>query len=650
MSLLYHKTAFHCAVSPGSTSDPIARHIPVRVAVSLTEREDRNRPNVDNRDEAYKGGREDRNRPNVDNRDEAYKGGKLILCYEDDVSSTSTTMAMTKKMREDDLSESDLPFSEGAKRIRRYPENNINSDLNANTLYISPNCTNANLVDEAELFLEPCGVPDYVQQEYLRSGRQFVPTSKEELEAFIGLNILMGMKRHPTYKAYWNSSPDLHDSYVSSKMSLNRFSWLLRCNIGTVGLVKIKQEMADLMSAVKEMMIEIREMIKEQKEYHETLKEITIENKKLKKKVEVLEEKLEKIEKDQRKSNIIIKSEDFQHNIGKEQVKQFIEEKIGVPVEIEEVQMFKQFKIYLLASRKQEKEDNVKVALLLNTVGEESLNLFNTFGLDYETCKLEDAMSAFDAQLSPKSNIVYERHLFFKRVQKVNEPFDAFLVDLNKLSQTCEFNTQTESLIRDRIVIVFRKLRDILPQPSVVDIGYKLVQKSKYDIVALGETWLTSSIDSSKLNISNYVLVRKDRGSRAGGVAFYTNSKIRFEVIDSSDIIEQLWISCILEGVSIATGVIYRQPSYSYSIFINELESTLIEIIPYYDKIILVGDINIDMLSNSYASSTFNNMLQSMGFSQIIDSPTRITSCTATLIDVVCASDLDIVHSSILQS
>lgn len=63
---------------------------------------------------------------------------------------------------EDDLSESDLPFSEGAKRIRRYPENNINSDLNANTLYISPNCTNANLVDEAELFLEPCGVPDYV--------------------------------------------------------------------------------------------------------------------------------------------------------------------------------------------------------------------------------------------------------------------------------------------------------------------------------------------------------------------------------------------------------------------------------------------------------------------------------------------------------
>ncbi|KAK9744403.1 hypothetical protein QE152_g7786 [Popillia japonica] len=88
--------------------------------------------------------------------------------------------------------------------------------------------------------------------------------------------------------------------------------------------------MADLMSAVKEMMIEIREMIKEQKEYHETLKEITIENKKLKE---------EKIEKDQRKSNIIIKSEDFQHNIGKEQVKQFIEEKIGVPVEIEEVQV-----------------------------------------------------------------------------------------------------------------------------------------------------------------------------------------------------------------------------------------------------------------------------------------------------------------------
>lgn len=37
--------------------------------------------------------------------------------------------------------------------------------------------------------------------------------------------------------------------------------------------------------------------------------------------------------------------------------------------------------------------------------------------------------------------------LFFKRIQKLNEPFDEFLVDLKKLSQTCKFKTQTASLI-----------------------------------------------------------------------------------------------------------------------------------------------------------------------------------------------------------
>lgn len=116
-------------------------------------------------------------------------------------------------------------------------------------------------------------------------------------------------------------------------------------------------------------------------------------------------------------------------------------------------QIFKQqFKIYLVASGKHEKEDKVKVALLLNAIGEEALNLFNTFGMDYETCKLEDIIKAFDTQLKPKTNIVYERYLFFKRMQKVNEPFDSFLVDLKKLSQSCEFK-ESESLIRDRIVI-----------------------------------------------------------------------------------------------------------------------------------------------------------------------------------------------------
>lgn len=37
----------------------------------------------------------------------------------------------------------------------------------------------------------------------------------------------MGIKRMPSYRDYWSSSPDLHDPYISSLMTVNRFGWLL---------------------------------------------------------------------------------------------------------------------------------------------------------------------------------------------------------------------------------------------------------------------------------------------------------------------------------------------------------------------------------------------------------------------------------------
>nr|XP_023016389.1 piggyBac transposable element-derived protein 4-like [Leptinotarsa decemlineata] len=55
----------------------------------------------------------------------------------------------------------------------------------------------------------------------------YVPTSISELNTFLGINLLMGLKHSPSYKDYWSSGPDLKDHYVSSLMSVKRFSWLL---------------------------------------------------------------------------------------------------------------------------------------------------------------------------------------------------------------------------------------------------------------------------------------------------------------------------------------------------------------------------------------------------------------------------------------
>lgn len=63
----------------------------------------------------------------------------------------------------------------------------------------------------------------YAQQE----GKPFVPVTKDEMKTFLGINLLMGIKKLPAYRDYWSSCPDLHDSFVSKFMTVNRFGWLL---------------------------------------------------------------------------------------------------------------------------------------------------------------------------------------------------------------------------------------------------------------------------------------------------------------------------------------------------------------------------------------------------------------------------------------
>lgn len=67
----------------------------------------------------------------------------------------------------------------------------------------------------------------YATQENLRSGRSFVPTDLKEVMAFFGVNILMGMKKLPSYRDYWSSHPELRDSFVSTIIPRRRFDWLL---------------------------------------------------------------------------------------------------------------------------------------------------------------------------------------------------------------------------------------------------------------------------------------------------------------------------------------------------------------------------------------------------------------------------------------
>nr|CAI5841731.1 unnamed protein product [Callosobruchus analis] len=120
------------------------------------------------------------------------------------------------------------------------------------------------------------------------------------------------------------------------------------------------------------------------------------------------------------------------------------------------------FNLYLLATGKTNKPDDVKIAILLNLLGDEGLHIFNTLEFDGEgdsANSIETVLKKFDEYCSPVKNAVYEHFKFFKRDQHLGETIDQFVTALKQLSATCEFKELKDTLIRDRLVLGVRDSR-----------------------------------------------------------------------------------------------------------------------------------------------------------------------------------------------
>lgn len=113
------------------------------------------------------------------------------------------------------------------------------------------------------------------------------------------------------------------------------------------------------------------------------------------------------------------------------------------------------FELFLIASGSEEKPDATRVAMLLNLAGDEALKLYNTFQYDNpENAKNYDTVvGKFRSYCLPRKNVVYERFQFWQLTQQPGESVDSFSTTLRVKAASCEFETQTDSMIRDRIVL-----------------------------------------------------------------------------------------------------------------------------------------------------------------------------------------------------
>ena len=88
-------------------------------------------------------------------------------------------------------------------------------------------------------------------------------------------------------------------------------------------------------------------------------------------------------------------------------------------------------------------------------------------------------------------------------------------------------------------------------------------------------------------------------------------------------------------------AVIYRHPWDNTGTFLNSLDENLPILNKKRSKVILMGDINIDLKCDSSLKSKYLHMIESNAFSSLITQPTRVNAGSQTIIDHLLTNDTE---------
>jgi hypothetical protein len=170
-----------------------------------------------------------------------------------------------------------------------------------------------------------------------------------------------------------------------------------------------------------------------------------------------------------------------------------------------------------------------------------------------------------------------------------------------------------------------------------------------YSIIALTETWLNEDIDDPLISLSGYNCFRKDRDSRAGGVALYVKDTLIVKHLDLLDTVltETVWVKISTNRGTLVFGVCYcpqaiSEHALNSNLFIEYLQTTFDTINDLNSNgYIQVGDFNAKdvrwgfTVRNNALGHRLFDFVSDQGAEQLIKEPTRITRDSESLLDLI---------------
>lgn len=176
----------------------------------------------------------------------------------------------------------------------------------------------------------------------------------------------------------------------------------------------------------------------------------------------------------------------------------------------------------------------------------------------------------------------------------------------------------------------------------------RLIDGVDLNIIAVTETWLKPWVSSNSISIPGFTLVRNDRSTHSGGVAIYVSNNLRWKILHKSDggPIEFLFLEVTLIACKLLVGVVYNPKGGN----VDLIENLFSAFITNYQKVLIAGDFNIDMLKSNSTTTSFKNVLNSQNLAYLpTDQPTRVCDfhSSASLLDIIITLDASLIEKFI---
>lgn len=205
------------------------------------------------------------------------------------------------------------------------------------------------------------------------------------------------------------------------------------------------------------------------------------------------------------------------------------------------------------------------------------------------------------------------------------------------------------SVIFTNIRSLIRKREDLC---SVID-------SCDADLIVLTETWLSAKICNTELFHcqKRYNIYRNDRNGKSGGgvLLAVADTVVSFHVPIACDL-EIVWVCVCLNYKRWIFGVCYRPPT-KYPTFSSVLHDCINQIILRFpgSPIVLMGDFNYpnikwsdvrpSVVPFSTEASEFTTLCSDVNLVQLVTSPTRVTSSSSSVLDLILTTHPDSIPS-----